>query len=697
MKKFWRDIYQTSGGVEHHRQARRVANLTMALHFHSQYTDKSGFFSEFDRVSELLGGSIALGSKLKTTIWGRLRIEPTHVPTRAGIDDWIEEFQSADAARKSLGAYATPAPFSDVLARETLKPLLNKRTELRIVDPAAGAGSLLLAAHRCLVDAGHDPRSSICSLHGAELDPAARELCVLLLWTSAGSNDADLERIARNIRLTNAITFDWQSLEPFDVLLMNPPWESLRQERTDTDQAKVRADTLNRISSPAPGAKGLPPLYSAQGRGDRNLFKLFVELAPHLLRDEGRYGAVLPAAFGSDDGMTALRELYLTHFSLDRWTSFENRGKYFQIDSRYKFGLLTGSRSARGTLALDVLSFSTHPHEVTDKHVRLKQSDLKTLGGKDRVIPELVTSTERDVIKQLLVNGVPLFDNGPLGKMTYRREVDLTIGRREQRFWHINEQELLPTAKSDQFSFDDQRDTVPVLEGRMIGQYDCFQKSWVSGSGRGAVWENNGDRPIDACQSQFVTYARQGVGARLAICDVTSATNTRTVLAALVPSSWVCGNTAPVLAFETQDYALAALAILNSMVFDWFARRMVGGLHLNKFYLARLTWPDLSKRDILRLAELGRMVAASNLRGGLALQGSNSSSLVTSCLAEIEILTARGYNLDADAIEAMFSSDPKDRRGLWRYFNSSPTGRDVAALAITGLRQIPYQAKTLAA
>jgi hypothetical protein len=696
MRKFWRDIYQASGGVEHHRQARRVANLTMALHFHSQYSDKSAFFSELTRIAELLGGSIALGSKLKTIIWGRLQIEPTHVPTRAGIDDWIEEFQSTDAARKSLGAYATPAPFSDVLARETLAPLLNKHAELRIVDPAAGAGSLLLAAHRCLVDAGHDPRSSICSLHGAELDPAARELCVLLLWTSAGSNDADLERITGNIRLTNAITFDWLSLEPFDVLLMNPPWESLRQERTDTEQAQVRADTLTRISRPAPGSKGLPPLYSAQGRGDRNLFKLFVELAPHLLRDEGRYGAVLPAAFGSDDGMTALRELYLTHFSLDRWTSFENRGKYFQIDSRYKFGLLTGSRSKKGTVSLDVLSFSTHPHEVTSRHIRLNQSDLEILGGKDRVIPELVTPAERDVLRQMLIAGTPLFQDGPLGATKYRREVDLTLGRKEEHFWHVDEPRPLAT-KGGQLSLEDQHDIVPVLEGRMIGQYDCFQKSWISGNGRGAVWESNGERPLAACQSQFVTHARQGSGARLAICDVTSSTNTRTVLAALVPPSWVCGNTAPVLVFETQEYALAALAIFNSMIFDWFARRVVGGLHLNKFYLARLTWPSLTSSDISRLAELGRTVAASSPRGGLNLQRGVSSGSVTSCLAEIEILTARGYDLNRDAVEAMFSPNCADRRGLWRYFKSSPIGREVAALAISGLPQLPYPHKTLAA
>ena len=29
---------------------------------------------------------------------------------------------------------------------------------------------------------------------------------------------------------------------------------------------------------------------------------------------------------------------------------------------------------------------------------------------------------------------------------------------------------------------------LPLCEGRMIGQFDCSQKGWVSGKGRSAVW-----------------------------------------------------------------------------------------------------------------------------------------------------------------------------------------------------------------
>lgn len=690
MQELWQDIYKLCGGTRRHSDARRSANLVLALYVHSVEREQAAFFAALAEAAMLLGDPLPLAARHAAAIWARLQVEPKDTASDDEVDHWIEAFQAADSARKSLGAYATPAPFADALARDTLAPLIASRARhLRIIDPAAGAGSLLLAAHRCLVAAGYAPHEAVTFLHGVELDPQARELCVLLLWTAAGPDAPPLADIASNIRLANAVTLDWRALAPFDALLMNPPWESLRQSRSDAAQAQVREDTLARIASLLPGAEGLPPLYSKQGRGDRNLFKLFVELAPHLVREGGRYGALLPAAFGSDDGMAALREFYFAQFALERWTSFENRSKYFPIDSRYKFGLLTGTRAEQGTQALAVLSFCTHPQETQATHVQLGLSELRALGGTDYMIPELVHSTERDTLGQMMSKGTPLFESGPLGSVKYRREVDLTLGRNGGLFWHVDARRATVSARKGELCLEDTPQVVPLIEGRMISQYDCFEKSWVSGSGRRAIWEANGARPLEECRPQYMTYARHLTGARVAICDVTSATNTRTVLAALVPPHWVCGNTAPVLAFDSEDRALAGLAILNSMIFDWFARRTVGGLHLNKFYLARLTWPQLRPEDIVRLADLARIVAAAHPRGGVPSYRVPVPEEVLASRAEIETLVARGYDLGIDAVAAIFDTDRTNRRGLWRYFAANPSAHEVAARTLNGLALSP--------
>ncbi len=695
MKQLWQRIFEAARGSAGASSARRTANLSLALHLRGEMASLTQFEAELARISQLLGAPLPVSNGTSVAIWRLLEDEPAAAATRSDIDAWIEAFQASDAARKSLGAYATPTAFADVLARETLVPLLKANTRLRIIDPAAGAGSLLLAAYRCLVDNGLDSVTALASLYGVELDTAARELCVLLLWASQRGTAVSVEAVARQIVLANAVTYDWWGKDPFDALLMNPPWESLRQQRSDPVQAEIRRSTLARLVSSEPGAPGLPPLFSAQGRGDRNLFKLFAELSPHLLREGGRFGAVLPAAFGSDDGMSQLRSFYLSNLALERWTIFENRGKYFQIDARYKFGLLIGARCSSGTRALEVLSFAIHPQAVQMPHVRLDRAELASIGGADQMIPELVSAAERDGLSRMLEHGLPMFKTRPLGRVRYRREVDLTLGKEAGKFWHVDA--ATPSAAATLLGPSAVSEIVPVLEGRMIGQYDCFQKSWIDGSGRRAQWQPNGDRALNDCRPQYVAHARAQPRVRVAICDVTSATNTRTVLAALVPARYVCGNTAPVLEFETEEEAWAGLAILNSMVFDWQARRIVGGLHLNKFYLARLRWPDLRHEEVSRVAELGAVIAAHHPRGGAA-PGKNSASVsLLDAMAEVEWLVARGYCLDAPMLRAMLVDDRGDRRGLWRYFAANPLAREVAKSAIERLESSPDREYTLAA
>jgi hypothetical protein len=169
---------------------------------------------------------------------------------------------------------------------------------------------------------------------------------------------------------------------------------------------------------------------------------------------------------------------------------------------------------------------------------------------------------------------------------------------------------------------------------------------------------------------------------RLAICDVTSATNTRTVHATLVPENWTCGNTAPVLLFESERLSLAGLAILNSLVFDWMARRVVGGLHLNNFYLATLVWPNIDDLAIERLARLAATMAKQSSRVSPCVAKSSyfretsgatlPAEIYAHAEAEVEQEVAKGFQLERDMLHRILSADRRDRRGFWRYFNANP-------------------------
>lgn len=607
-----------------------------------------------------------------------------------GMHSWAAAYQRATATQKALGAYATHNAFASALARISIEPLARDRI-YRIVDPSVGAGNLLLAAIELYgrgVSDAHLKRF-ILSLHGVELDPYARELCCLLIWTIGATCGVTLKQVARNIRQSNALTLDWWDKdEPYEVLLMNPPWESLRHSVED-DPGGERARTVARLAAPRVCAHDLPPLYTAQGTGDRNLFKAFVELVPHLLVEGGRMGALLPAAFASDAGMSQLRERYFEQFKIARWTSFENRGGYFPIDSRYKFGLLAATRSRVGTQQFSVRSFAREPDEVDAPHIALDQADIRLIGRRYHIIPELAQQHELEILRTALRAGCPLFEPGPLGVVRYRREVDLSLGKAQ--FQHVASRKLLSCGDAT-FLDENGRRLVPLLEGRSVGAYDCFQKTWVSGAGRTAVWRENADQSLSQCSPQYVISPLPDLPPRVALCDVTASTNTRTVIATKVPSTWRCGNTAPVLEFENDLFAFAGLGVMNTMVFDWVTRRLASGLHLNKFILEGLVWPRLDRESLPAAAFASWSICVARPRSGLSpdelLKPSWSAGESIKrarprppieAAVVLEVLTARGLGLSRWDLEAMLENDRGDRRGFWRYFDAEPQALQVVA------------------
>jgi hypothetical protein len=604
-----------------------------------------------------------------------------------GPDQWVAAFQAADSGQKTRGAYATPSSFAEGLARLTLRPFIGASAPPRIVDPSAGAGALLIAALKVLGEGKSN--SELCAIlyeiYGVEADAASRELCCLLLWLNAARARPSLRRIENNVVIDNAITRNWWAsrLDIFDALVMNPPWESLRHSVSGNDpDAILRSATIERLSMQKSVSPDLPPLFSAQGSGDRNLFKAFVELAPHLVRNSGRIGALIPAAFASDLGMAPLRARYFSQFQLESWTSFENLRRHFPIDCRYKFGVLIGTRSSLGTKSIAVRSFATDPKELESKHVILSKSMIARLGGAQLMLPELQDKEEAQVLSKMFEYGTPLFERGGMGKVFYQREVDLTLGKAANKFRRFDAQPKLRRSEAGLFHSTNGMPFVPLVEGRMVGRYDIFQKSWVKGEGRTAQWEMNGARSLSECTPQFVAEPRAPVKFRVAICDVTSATNTRTVHATLVPENWTCGNTAPVLLFESEKLALAGLAILNSLIFDWMARRIVGGLHLNRFYLATLVWPNLEGSAIERLSRLAAIMAKQSSRVPSCVAKSNyfkkTSDFVLSAEdyarteADIEREVAIGFHLEQEMLRRILSADRSNRRGFWRYFSANP-------------------------
>jgi tRNA1(Val) A37 N6-methylase TrmN6 len=190
--------------------------------------------------------------------------------------------------RRARGVYYTPQEIVRRVVELTLK-LTRRASEgepqraLRILDPACGAGAMLLEVQ--IQQRG--PRQL--KLLGVDNDPQA------VAAARAAIPDAD-------IWLGDAL-FDERldRLAPFDAIVGNPPYVSIRE--------------LARSSPPETIAR-LRERYRT-ARGNFDLYVPFVERVLNLLAPGGRCGLVLPNKWATLDYARPLREMLLAQTTIE--------------------------------------------------------------------------------------------------------------------------------------------------------------------------------------------------------------------------------------------------------------------------------------------------------------------------------------------------------------------------------------------
>ena len=155
--------------------------------------------------------------------------------------------------------------------------------------------------------------------------------------------------------------------------------------------------------------------------------------------------------------------------------------------------------------------------------------------------------------------------------------------------------------------------------------------------------------------------------ARVAFRDVTNRTNSRTVIACLVPPGVFLTNTAPYLAFVGGNELTQAayLGIMNSLPFDWQARRFVE-LHVNFFILESLIVPPLDDEDFDAVARNAARLSAVDDRFAdfAAATGVEVGPLDRDerqrRLVEIDARVARAWDLTVNDLYVMFDDFTTD-------------------------------------
>ena len=464
----------------------------------------------------------------------------------------------------------------------------------------------------------------------------------------------------------------------FDAVVGNPPWEEVTVEaqsfyalfrpgirrgisESERDAAVdelllERPDLLTRLTDAQSKAAEQRAYFAASGyesmAGDPDLYKFFCQRYRSLLRVGGSLGVVLPRTTFVNLGSEEFR----------RWMFKENtcRRIDFMINSR----LWAFDTHAQFTVALVVADRKKPPsghtvsiagtagsveewnNQVSSPGISLREEAF----GPGWTPPLLSGQAEADLLAKLRVGREFPFGAGDAWRCFPVAELHET-----------NDRGLWQNASTGK----------QLWKGSSFQQYDPNGAEMRLCPDSTAV-RKKVQKPRPGAGSRLAEHvslkARQKAvlneidQARVAFRDVTQKTNSRTVLACLVPPDVFLSNTAPYLVFSTGDGAsrAACLGILNSLAFDWQARRFVE-IHLNFFILEGLIVPNLSTESLAQIAECAARLSCTDDRFadfatsvGVSY-GPISEEEQIRLRVEIDALVARAWCLNQGDLDVMFA------------------------------------------
>ena len=460
----------------------------------------------------------------------------------------------------------------------------------------------------------------------------------------------------------------------FDAVVGNPPWEevtieelafyaryrpglrampqapraaalaALRAERPELPERlsreQERAAQLRGYFGPASG-------YTTSA-GDPDTYKLFCQRYQQLTRDGGAIGVVLPRSVFAAKGSAGFRAWLLEHAPPRRIDFLLNsRSWAFDIHPQYSVALLVAERGGDPSAMRVAGVAASAPAFAAQTKAPGLILRREALGG-DLEVPLLPAQGDADLLAKLRTAGAFALGAGrwrcfPVAEFHETNDRGLWEGATQGR-------PLWKGASFDQY--------LPLG----AGQRPCpaspaaLAKARKPRPGGGSLVAAK--VPV---KERVAAVTRTLERARVAFRDVSRATDSRTVRACLVPPLHFLTNKAPYLAFVDDDSRseAACLAILNSLAFDWQARRFVE-INLNFFILEGLRVPELDDATFVALAEAAARLSCPDERFAdfAATTGVPCGPLDTEqreeLRADIDARVARAWGLGAPELEVVF-------------------------------------------
>jgi hypothetical protein len=479
----------------------------------------------------------------------------------------------------------------------------------------------------------------------------------------------------------------------FDVIVGNPPWEeatveedrfwtrynpgfhSLTQKDQEIAKRRLRGDRPDLVSEYEKEVKKAELLrevltsgpFPGMGTGDPDVYKAFCWRFWNLVnRESGRIGVVLPrsawAAKGSQDFRIAVlengREEDLTQLLNNKGWVFEDLHPQYTITLT---SLNTAARRDDETLPLRGPYPSEERYDKGKVKEPLRFAVRDVLSWTDTAaLPLLPTEQSGDVFLQLRRS--PRLDLNEAGEWRVRPYAELHA---------TNDKKLM------RFADDRPEGYWPVFKGE---SFDI----WEPDTGTYYAWADP-EKVMKAVQKKRMNSAKLARSAfsefpanwiknpdtlpclrpRIAFRDVTRATDSRTVRAALLPPKVFITNKGPYFLWPRGDEKDEAylLGILCSLSLDWYSRRFVE-ISMNYHILNAFPVPRPNRNNPLwqRVVALaGRLASPDNrfkqwARAVGVECGHLEDDEKEDMIHELDAVVARLYGLSGNQLRHIFET-----------------------------------------
>ncbi len=425
----------------------------------------------------------------------------------------------------------------------------------------------------------------------------------------------------------------------FDCVIGNPPWERLKlQEReffalsapeiAGAVSAATRRRLIEELQQKDPelyaGYKEAQALaektllhvrqsgnFPLTAKGDINTYMLFAELARRIVAPQGRVGLLVPSGIATDNTTREFFAELMESKALVSLHDFENKAPVFpDVHRSFKFCTLVFRGQEAKTPAADFVFFARQMEDLEDRkrHIPLSSKDIALLNPNTRTCPVFRSRRDADLTKAIYRRVPILIDES-------RKSGGNPWGIKYLTMFHqTNDAELFREPKelaAQGFKLDGnvwrkgKRRFLPLYEAKMVQAYDHRAAGVIIDPEN---WFRQGQPERTSLVShqnpEFVVQPRWWVEdaevnralgapprpAYLSYKLITSPTNQRTMIAAMIPHLGVVNSAALMLAGEPIEARreLCLLANLNAFALDFVARQKIGGVNLNFFIVNQL-------------------------------------------------------------------------------------------------------------